>query len=390
MPVNREPDLDLPGLSSNAKKMAALQNEVLSQWEQTLRGRLKEAEHLPEPVLINTFPKLYQNLVEAISPGYPRVAIVQGDTVASEHGGERARLTDYKPDAIILEYQLLRWTIFNVLGTHGVELSNGESFIIHDSFDESIRESVSAFALAQATLRDRFVAALTHDLRTPLFTALVSAELIQGSSDADKIKKFAGYIVNSLRRVDSMIQDLLDTSALHSGDRPRLHLREFDLYKLANEICEEFTTQHGSRFRCTGSNSIGWWDRDAVKRAVENLVGNAIKYGAPGELISINIRSSHGRTILAVHNEGQPIPPDEQESVFHAFQRAAAAKEGDQQGWGIGLSYVRAIVEGHGGSIAVDSAAGRGTTLTIDIPTDARPFQDAPTLDLLRNTAGPQ
>lgn len=390
MPVNREPDLDPVGLSSNAKKMAGLQNEVLLQWGQALRARLKEAEHLSEPVLIDTFPKLYQNLVEAISPDYPRTTADQGDTVASEHGGERARLTDYKPDAIILEFQLLRWTIFDVLSTHGVELSNTESSIIHDSFDESIRESVSAFALAQATLRDRFVAALTHDLRTPLFTALVSAELIQESADAEKIKKFAGHIVNSLRRVDSMIQDLLNTSALHSGDRPRLHLREFDLYRLANEICEEFTTRHGPRFQCTGLNSIGWWDGDAVKRAVENLVGNAIKYGAPEKLISIDIRSLHGRTILAVHNEGEPIPPDEQESVFRAFQRAAAAKEGDQQGWGIGLSYVRTIAESHGGSIAVDSAAGRGTTLTLDMPTDARPFQNAPTLDLLRDTAGPQ
>src|SRR5690606_19254646 len=122
----------------------------------------------------------------------------KGDTVASEHGGERARLTNYKPDAIILEFQLLRSTIFHVLSTHGVEFNKVESSIIYDSFDASIRESVSAFALTQATLRDRFVAALTHDLRTPLATALAAAELIQQSSDEEKIEKFAGHIINSL------------------------------------------------------------------------------------------------------------------------------------------------------------------------------------------------
>jgi len=84
--------------------------------------------------------------------------------------------------------------------------------------------------------------------------------------------------------------------------------------------------------------------------------------------------------ILTVHNEGEPIPADQFESIFQVFRRADAAKEGGKDGWGIGLPYVRSVAESHGGSVAVDSAVRRGTTFTIDIPVDSRPFQDAPTL----------
>lgn len=387
MTDGKDHSIDPEALSSNARKMAELQDEVLLQWGHALRNKLKDAVNLSEPLLINTFPVLYQNLVQAICPGYPRASADQGNTVASEHGGERARLTDYKPEAIILEYQLLRQTIFNVLSAHGVELTPLESSIISESIDNSIYEAVGAFSLAQTSLREKFIASLTHDLRTPLFTARASAELIQCSSDAAKIAKYADYIVKSLSRVDSMIQKLLDASALNSGERLRLHLRNFDLYDLTNEICEELTTLHGPRFVCTGTQSSGWWDRDAVKRAIENLAGNAVKYGDAEAPISITVRSSHGRTIVDVHNEGEPIPPDEQENVFHVFERAAAGKAHTTDGWGIGLAYVRAVVESHGGSIGVDSDAGRGTTFTLDIPTDARPYENAPTLQLPPNAA---
>ena len=366
--------------SANAQRMAALEVEVLQRWSLAVRNSLKDAEKLSEPLLINTFPVLYQNLVQAITPEHPRTTAGEGNTVASEHGGERARLTDYRPEAIILEYQLLRQTIFNVLTAHGIQLNHAESSIVHESIDNAIYESVGAFSLAQAALRERFIASLTHDLRTPLFTARASAELIQGTSDVAKIERYADFIVKSLRRVDSMIQKMLDASTLHSGERVHLHFRNFDMFSLVSELCDDLATVHGSRFVCRGAESAVWWDRDAVTRAIENLAGNAIKYGANAAPVTITVRSSHGRTVVDVHNEGEPIPEDQHETVFRAFQRAAAGKAHTRDGWGIGLAYVRAVAESHGGSIGLDSEAGRGTTFTLDMPTDARPYESAPTL----------
>jgi signal transduction histidine kinase len=373
-------NLDPYRLSPTARRMLALRDGVLAEWIKRVRQTVKEAEHLPQPILINTFPSLYDNLAEAITPDYPRITGDEGNTVASEHGGERARLTNYNIRSVIAEYQLLRWTVFDVLKLNGVQLDHNEVLVINASVDGAIRESVNAFALAQAVLRERFAAALVHDLRNPLSAANVLAQLIQRSSDPAKIKDFAGQIVDNLGRVDRMIQDLLDSITFQSGERLPLRLDEFDVQELVKEVCDQFTAVHGDRFRLIGGTARGWWDRDAMRRAMENLMGNAVKYGAPGTPIRIKIGTVDDRMMLSVHNEGEPIPPEQIECVFQVFQRAAAAKDASKEGWGIGLPYVRSVAESHGGSVGADSSAERGTTFLMDVPVDARPFQDAPTL----------
>jgi signal transduction histidine kinase len=373
-------NIDSEKLSPTARRMLELRDEVLVEWGKRLRQTIQEAEQLPHPILINTFPALYDNLAQAISPGYPRATGDEGNTVASEHGGERARLTHYNAHSVISEYQILRWTIFDVLKLHDVQLTDHEVFVINVSIDESIRESVNAFALAQTALRERFVAALTHDLRNPLSTAHGFAELIKQSSDQAQIKEFAGRITASLRRMDDMLQDLLDSVTFQSGERLQLRIEEFEIQEVAKEVCDQFTVVHGPRFQVLGSAARGWWDREAIKRAIENMVGNAVKYGHPDTPIRLQVDSENERMFLSVHNEGEPIPPEQVECIFQVFGRAVAAKEGNKEGWGIGLPYVRNVAESHGGSVTVDSAAGRGTTFLIDIPMDSRPFQDAPTL----------
>lgn len=294
---------------------------------------------------------------------------------------ERARLTNYNVHSVIFEYQILRWTIFDVLKANGVQLNDDEIYRINASIDGSVREAVNAFALAQLALREKFMAALTHDLRNPLSNAKLAAQLIEHSSDLDRIKEFAGKIVASLDRMDGMIQDLLDSARFQSGERLQLRLEEFDMQELAKEVCEQFTFAHGPRFQLIARSARVWWDREAIKRAMENLLGNAVKYGAPDTPVRIKIDSVHGRVILTVHNEGEPIPKEQIESIFQVFQRAAATREGNKKGWGIGLPYVRSVAESHGGSIEVDSAEHRGTTFLISMPADARPYQHAPTLE---------
>src|SRR3954469_12918039 len=200
-------NLDPDRLSPTARRMLALREEVLAEWVKRVRQTLKEAEHLPNPILIDTVPSLYDNLAQAITPDYPRITGDDGNTIATEHGGERARLTNYNIRSVISEYQLLRWTVFDVLKLHAVQLNHHEVLVINASLDGSIRESVNAFALAHTELRERFAAALVHDLRNPLSAAHVLAQFIQHSSDLAKIKDFAGQIADHLGRVDRMIQD---------------------------------------------------------------------------------------------------------------------------------------------------------------------------------------
>lgn len=380
MTLESNQNLDPDKLSVTARRMLELREAVFTEWEKRLRMTVKEATSLPHPILINTFPTLYDNLVEVIADGHPRAIATGTTTIASEHGGERARLTNYNPQSVVAEYQLLRWTILDVLRLNDVQLDNEEFFAINASIDSAIRESVNAFALAQAAFRERFVLAVTHDLRNPLHVVGSAAELMLYTDDLAKIKELAAMIIENKDRMDKMIQDLLDTILFQTGERLRLRLSSFDILGVIKEVCDQSTAVHGPRFEVIGESVSGWWGRDAVKRAVENLVGNAVKYGYSDTPIRIRIEAAHERVMLTVHNEGEPIPPEQLESIFQVFQRAAAAKEGKRQGWGIGLAYVRSVAESHGGSVSIDSSADRGTTLTFDMPIDARPYQNAPTL----------
>jgi signal transduction histidine kinase len=381
MTLSTDQNINPERLSPTARRMLELRDEVLEEWAERVRQSVKEAERLPHPILINTFPSLYDNIAEAITPGYPRATGDESNTIATEHGGERARLTNYNVHSVISEYQILRWTIFDVLKINRVQLADDEIYRINASIDGSIRGAVNAFALAQAMLRERFIAALTHDLRNPLSNAQLAAQLIERASDTDRIKEFAGQIVANLKRMDGMIQDLLDSVRFQAGERLQLRLEEFDVQELAEEVCGQFTFTCGPRFQLIARSARVQWDREAIKRAIENLIGNAVKYGDPDTPVRIKIDPVQERVMISVHNEGELIPQEQIESLFQIFRRAGAAKSGNKEGWGIGLPYVRSVAESHGGSVAVDSGAHRGITFMIDIPADARPYKDAPTLE---------
>jgi signal transduction histidine kinase len=318
--------------------MQDLREAVFAEWEKRVCTSIKGAGALPYPILINTFPTLYDNLAEALSPDYPRTSAgVVTPSVAMEHGGERARLTHYDAPTILSEYQILRSTIIDVLKQHDVAINDDEMHILSSSFDACIRESVAAFTLAQSAFREQVVATIAHDLRMPLAAASMVTQLIPRIRGFEKIDCLANKIDDNLIRIDQMIKDLLDTVMFQRGERLALHLCHFDIVELVSEVGEQATAVYGPRFEMTGSSIWGWWGRDAIKRALENLIGNAVKYGARDTPIRITCNEYHERLLLSVHNHGDPIPPDGVETLFQVFRRAKAEKEGQQQGWGIGL-----------------------------------------------------
>lgn len=370
-------------LSPISRRMVEIKERVIAEWEKRTRASSADANALRHPILIDTLPAYYDNLILALSPNYSHrtalsSAALSSAAIASEHGGERARMTSYSPDELVLEYQILRETLFDFFAELGVRPSAEEIRIINSLIDDSIKEAINAFSLVVTALREQFIAALTHDMRGPLGSASMAAQIIRHTTDKPETVELADRIQDNIQRVDRMIQGLLDTMVFQQGSKLRLPLTHFDIHALATELCKEYA--HANEMRCSvvGKSVWGWWGQDALKRALENLVGNALKYGYLNTPIQIRIAASHGRLRIAVHNDGPPIAIENQESIFQIFRRAQDAKEGAQQGWGIGLPYVRAVAESHGGSIAVYSSAEKGTTFVIDIPIDCRPFQNSP------------
>jgi signal transduction histidine kinase len=288
------------------------------------------------------------------------------------------RLTHFALEDLIAEYKILRQVLFEVL-EHEEPLTREERNTLHSSLDQALAEACTGYVLVQSGLRDRFFATMAHDLRNPLNAAQAAAALVASRSPSDEITRWARRIVKNIGRVDRMVEDLLNAMRVQTGARLELDIRACDLVEVVRHTIEGLGTQDGGRIVLVAPEPVrGFMAPDALQRAVENLLDNAVKYGDPSRPITVDVRETHGRAIVRVHNHGPHIPADKQETLFRAFQRLTDAGSSGQKGWGLGLAQVRAVAEAHGGSITVDSVRGRGTTFIVDIPVDARPYQEKP------------
>jgi signal transduction histidine kinase len=326
-------------------------------------------------VLIDTMPVLYERMAAMLTPAYFARDGIDVASIAAEHGLERAHFTDFQTHTLLVEFQIFRSVLFDMLDAHAVELSGPERRALHVTIDMAVRESVRAFVAASDQLRERVASALAHDLRQPVTNVLLAADLILHLDPPPAIANWAQRIVRNGERMSAMLGELLDAMAIQAGHRLRLTLESFDLYELAHSVVERARDYQGADVRLGGVPVTGWWSRSALERALENIIGNAHKYGDPGAPIDVTVSENNGRAIVSVRNQGNPIPPEELGLIFEQFVRAKDAGESTTSGWGVGLPYVRTVAESHGGSVVVYSDAGTGTVFVIDIPVDARPFQ---------------
>jgi PAS domain S-box-containing protein len=219
--------------------------------------------------------------------------------------------------------------------------------------------------------REMLVATLSHDLRNPLATARAHAELLKRFPDRlQNAQESLDRIILNIQRADQMIQDLLDVTRVRAGEKLSLPLTECDLAGELRESLHEFTVRYGDRFRFIANGDFqGSWACHDIRRAVENLVENAVKYGSPDRPVTIVLSklNEHG-ILLSVKNEGNPISPEDQKSITEPFRRAKNVEGGGVKGWGLGLSFVRSLVEALGGRILLESSESAGTTFSIEIP----------------------
>jgi signal transduction histidine kinase len=368
--------LDTSKLSSTGIKVAQLKSRIIDAWGKELRRSIPRAKNLSVPILTDNIPAFINNLAEAISPEYPRVLATDTSTSAEAHGSERARLTDYNIEALLKEYQTFRHCLFDVLEESQVALTEFERKVINASIDEGMRQAVVGFSQVQNTIREHFMATLTHDLKNPLNAANMAAQLIQWKPSDPGVALHAEKIIKNHKRIEKMINDLLDSITLKARGRLHLNISLCDIHSIVSEVIHAFELQFEKRLTLKGGSIEGYWDPDALKRAVENLISNALKYGDPETQVSIGLSTLNGRLILRVHNMGPPIPIELQTTIFQIFRRVSQVNGPRREGWGLGLALVRGVCESHGGILSLDSSLERGTTFTIDIPTDARPFQE--------------
>jgi signal transduction histidine kinase len=353
-----------------AAVFAEMRDDVLFRWAARVVSEISVGAGLDRSILMGTLPILYDDIAEAVSSEVERPFATSKSTLAQMHGQDRARMTNYSPGEVVHELQLFRDVIFSELKARNVNLGVHECEIVGILIDIAMREAIIGYCVLNAKINETFIASLSHDLRNPLHVANTTAQLIQMKWPDPDLISMAKRVCNKLREVDEMIQTLLDASLLKTHMKLKLHIEEFDIMTLAEDVCGEILLQ-GGRIRVIGKSIKGYWCRTSMKRALENLLSNAQKYGDLERVITVEVGSFDERMMLSVHNEGLPIPDQELWRLFQPFERMENVSV---KGWGLGLPFVQSVAESHGGTVFADSAKERGTTFTVSLPIDARPY----------------
>lgn len=370
-------DHDNQLLAAGGAPAALIRNKerIFERFLAQLREGLPDSRKEPDPIIINTLPAFVTRLALALAPGNELSFASEYSNIALAHGNERAKMTNYSLTGLIQEYQILRVILVQVL-RKDASLATDEWDIVHRSIDEAIAEAASAYVQVQQGFRDVFTAALSHDFRGPLSNAMNYVDLIRRDAEPGQHGHFAGRALFNLKRIDRMIQELLDATRANAGARMSLHVERTEAGAIASEVIGDLVLRAGDRFVLDVKEpQHGWWDGDRLKQALSNLLENAVKYGRDESPITCRVSSLEGRLFISVHNHGTPIPPEVIPVLFQPFRRSLAAERSAKSGWGLGLVMVQAIAEAHGGSVGVESTASQGTVFTLDILVDARQKQ---------------
>jgi signal transduction histidine kinase len=270
-------------------------------------------------------------------------------------------------DQMITEYHILRQVICDVM-EKDTPLTSLEREIIVCSVEQAVNDAATQFSDTLRDLQQKLSNTLAHDLRNPLTTARLGTELILKRPEDEKgtLEK-ANRISVSLIRIDKMITELLDASRLNAGEALPDGFQECDLVTLVGEVAHELNMNYDNRLVVeTHGDCKGSWNEDGLRRLTENLLTNAIKYGKEKTPVTISLEEEDDMVVLSVHNEGDPIPQEEQSGLFDNFKRAKSAE--NQIGWGLGLSVVKAVADSHKGSFTIESEKGTGTFFRVKIP----------------------
>ena len=243
--------------------------------------------------------------------------------------------------------------------------------------DLLIQLTLTQAKLEQAVaVRDEFMSIASHELKTPLTSLALQAQLrlrnLKKGDPAcftpDRLAKMFDTDEKQVARITHLIDDMLDISRISSG-KLSLNLEQFDLGNAVMELMEQSSEQ----FRLAGCKVdteieefiFGEWDRVRIEQVVTNLLTNAMRYGS-GKSISVGVKSFQNRACISVKDHGRGIDPEHQERIFQRFERVIT--QNGASGLGLGLYIARQILEAHHGTIQVKSELGRGSTFVVDLP----------------------
>lgn len=220
-----------------------------------------------------------------------------------------------------------------------------------------------------------FINNMTHELKTPIATISLSSEMIMRleiKDDLEKAKKYAGIIFKENKRLETQVERVLNISTLDS-ENTTLNKKSLDFHELLFEVKDTFDFNqlaNGGKISIENNASIFVIQADPIHitNVVYNLLDNAVKYCTSPPEIIISTKTEKKYLVVEIKDNGIGIRKEDLKMIFDKFYRVATGNIHDIKGFGLGLFYVKLIINEHNGTIDVKSKVGEGSTFTIKLP----------------------
>jgi signal transduction histidine kinase len=224
--------------------------------------------------------------------------------------------------------------------------------------------------LAQS--KNDFYNQVSHELKRPVSTVMQAIDTLQNTNAIEHVERRTRYMdvsMEELQRMNSKIDMILTLSKEEEG-MFKLQRTEFDLPDLIEELRDRYYIGAAKPVELEWKDELLhpliWADRDHLFQCISNLIDNAIKYSGDSVHIVVRLQEEGSNVVVAVQDNGVGIRPEDQARIFEKFERIRTERKAN--GYGIGLNYVKQVIEKHHGTVTVESELGQGSTFTLRLP----------------------
>lgn len=360
--------------------------EILQAWDEFAQNTSENAGELSCKELRDHAAEILKEVAAELqaprsstrrSTGQPRRTRKKKDDSAAESHASHRLISGFTIDQMVSEYRALRSSVLFLWGKQGHHNSPHDAEDVlrfNEAIDEAIAESIARYSESLSRSRDIFLGILGHDLRSPIGSIAMSADLLLEAEDLPpKYMKVAARIYSSAKRTNKIIEDLLDFTRSHVGEGIPVVKAETDISEVCEKIVEEmrgYYPDHVINFAASGETT-GCFDAARMGQVVSNLIGNAVDHGIGSIPVTVKLHGEDNKVVLSVNNASESIAEEDLKTMFDPLTRHstfAKQEQGARSGLGLGLYIAKEIVTAHKGQIWVTYDVSVGTTFFVEIP----------------------
>lgn len=299
----------------------------------------------------------------------------EGETPAEIHADCRLR-SGFTIDLLASEYRALRASVLKLWLTENKcdsAQAADELIRFNEGIDQALAESIVRYTENIVLSQDIFLGVLGHDLRDPLNSIAVGAQLLTAVDDSNsRSAKLGTQMYTTVLRMNKMLDNLLNFTQCRIGGGLQISVSNVDLAMISNDVVAEFRLSNPNRIihNHADENCIGKWDAGRLSQTYQNLISNALQYGHTNSAVIVETKNCGDHIVFTVQNDGTPIPEQNQNQIFDLMHRIpnVDAERNLKKNLGLGLYIVREIITAHHGAISVSSTEENGTIFRVQLP----------------------